>query len=187
MELKILSIFAMLFLAFGVVEADEVQPLSEFARARGVITEIGEFEAAEGSIIVSIKDSYLGVSRSNLIIDNNTILLLEDELETGASIIGFYDATLPAPLIYPPQHRAVVVSTRVYETQMGRFDGEFLRGYRMIYILISDDMEMEIVFQNGEAFYGDLSELEGRAMVIIHSPTDMAVPFAIVPEKIIVL
>jgi len=166
-------------------EAGELQPPSEFARARGVITEIREFDAAEGSIIVSIEDSYLGVSRSNLIIDSNTILLLGDELEIGTAVIGFYDATLPSPLIYPPRHRAVVVSTRVHETQMGRFDGEFLRGYRMIYILPCN--ETEIVFQSGEAFYGDLSELEGRAMIITHDPMDMSVPFTITPEKIIIL
>ena len=45
----------------------------------------------------------------NLMVSPETYVIDNVRLRIGMSVVGFYDANAPVPLIFPPQFRAVVI------------------------------------------------------------------------------
>ena len=79
----------------------------------GQIIEVTKVKNEEGkdcydSYIVSVQ----GIDNQivNFIISNTTYMVDCSPLEVGANVVGYYDATAPMPLIYPPQYRIEVLA-----------------------------------------------------------------------------
>ena len=193
------------FMSFNGVIA-EVNPFYE-------ITEEGEF-AVEGKYFVLVKSGYSTlladgefeetyIGSVNFIIDQNTLLLLNAELEVGMSVTGFYETGLPITRIYPPQHqaRALLSSEIAGFMFVDRFDADLKAFTQAKQLIINeDDTEdsyfpaTEIIFEDGTPFDGDLSILENRALIVLSGPLPTPVPevdyesvLNIIPEKIIIL
>ncbi len=87
----------------------------------GVIQDITAFGDDCCQRQVSIRNSD-GIS--NFIVGPDTYVINEVRLRPGMNVAAFYDASLPIPLIFPPQYQAVFIGRRnPYETMYaGYFD-----------------------------------------------------------------
>ena len=170
------------------------------------LTEDGEV-AVEGRYFVLVQgeedaDGYAPMV--NFAVDENTLLLLDGELEPGMKVRAFHEFSLMMILIYPPQHNArVLVSDPLpYNCRstgdplsaesviVDRFDENWniQNPFYEWHLEIGEDTE--IIFQDGEAFEGELDELVNRALVLIGTTkvVGLSYPVTVVPpDKIVIL
>ena len=128
--------------------------------------------------------------RVNFSITEDTVRLLDNgdlwgNIEIGMTVTGFYDATLPVPLIYPPHFNAVVFAQGNAGVRVDRFDENFLSSDGSLFIHIGEDTE--VVFQDGTAFEGERDDLIGRALVVLYDIVLDSFPQQTFPAKVIVL
>ena len=189
-----------------VTEAADTTPematnLPEFLSFAGTIIEIRPFYdfTAAGEVAVEGKFFVLLAGEANaegyaptvnFLVDQNTLLLADVDLALGLTMIGFYDATLPMPLIYPPQHQARVLRqiNDGYGVAVDRFDAE-LKAFNYPWQLEIAE-STEIIFEDGRLFDGDISELANRVLVVLYD-TD-SLPYCgdvvmVTPTKIVIL
>ncbi|MCL2670896.1 MAG: copper amine oxidase N-terminal domain-containing protein [Clostridiales bacterium] len=165
-------------------DADNIPAFMHFG---GTIVEIHPFADDQYYVLVAGDADADGYTpQVNFLVDANTVLLLNGEPEAGMAVIGFYDSSLPAPMIYPPQYTAVaLVDGDVNGVTIDRFDEQFLSGDGSLLLHVSE--ETEIVFQDGTAFTGEPSELAGRALVVLYDIVTKSMPGQTTPVKIVVL
>ena len=128
--------------------------------------------------------------RVNFSLTEDTVRLLGGDdlwgnIEIGMTVTGFYDATLPVPLIYPPHFNAVAFARGNAGVRVDRFDENFLSSDGSLFIHIGEDTE--IVFQDGTAFEGERDDLVGRALVVLYDIVLDSFPQQTSPVKVIVL
>lgn len=128
-----------------------------------------ENESGETAVIVISKDTY--------VVDNA-------EIKAGAVITGFYDATAPMIMIYPPQYNAEVVALveKGKNIKVDRFDENLLSSDLWLKLNISKDTE--IITEDGKAFKGNL---KNRDLVVFYGATTKSIPPQTTPTKIVVL
>lgn len=121
-------------------------------------------------------------SQVNFLIDFNTAFLTTEAISMGMPVVAYFDTTLPEPMIYPPQHRAVaIVHGTTMHVILDRFD-ENMQAYNSTNTLeIADDTE--IVIQGNIPFEGDIADLAGRKLLVEFYEEGIV----IVPAKITVL
>jgi len=184
------------------------------------VTEEGEEIAVEGKYYVlvtnssftmlengSFEETYIGSVK--FIADQDTLLYPKSEiaeLEKGLPITGFFDPNLPIPYTYPPQHFARVMITghlflnpanQIAFYAVDRFDADLKAFNHPIQVIVNDEGELspeiEIIFEDGTPFEGDITELENSAMLVLSGPVPSQIPGAdpqivkITPNKIIIL
>lgn len=61
----------------------------------------------------------------NFVVTPETIMIDNRQLRPGMRIAAFYDSSLPAPLIFPPQYRAQLITTlrKNEQIMLNYFDG----------------------------------------------------------------
>ena len=99
--------------------------LPNFISFSGIIERILRPETEDAGFIEAILVRDAQGSELAFRITENTFFLTDTKAETGADIIGFYDAKLPMILIYPPQPEAVVIAVGLEEgkfIKVDRFD-----------------------------------------------------------------
>jgi len=161
---------------------------SYFMSFTGTITEInpvynsfGEDAAPEeGMYFVSIETA--DGNPMNFIVDLTTAVLVDGELSEGMVITGHYDGLLPVPMIWPPQHHAVAITQYTgSNVLLSRFDADFASTNGPHSLAITP--ETQIVFQDGQPFEGELSELVGRKLVVEFDEEGLVIS----PSKITIL
>ena len=161
----------------------EIRPFYDFTAAGEVVVEGKFFVLLEGE---ANADGY--APQTNFLVDQNTLLLAETELTIGQTVVGFYETGLPMAMIYPPQHMARVLAVKSAESggvYVGRFDAGWLNADATLQISITNNTE--IVFADGRPFDSDISELIGRALVVLHGDVDHLLPAQTTANKIVVL
>ena len=171
------------------IAGEEVQePASAFASYSGEIKELIEFINADGTIdpkqyTIVIEDSASGVIHFTINIAS-TYIVDGAELKVGDKITGFFDATAPTLMIYPPKHEASVIA--VYDDsrniKVDVFDENLVSADNMLKVIIGEDTE--IVQQNGEAFAG---EMVNRKLVVEYTASTKSIPAQAVASKIVIL
>ena len=103
--------------------------------------------------------------QTRFLVDVQSALLIDGELAEGMDLVGWFDATMPAPMIWPPQHHAVALMEKSpYNVLLSRFynnDGTLSCNNGMNSLNITD--ETGIVLADGSPFEG---ELGGRKLLI---------------------
>ena len=164
---------------------DTNSELPEFISVVGEIKEIYE----RGYLFVLVETWEEEPRKINFIIDQDTILLSDRDLEVGMSVIGHYRTNVITPTMYPPQIHAIIFKSQELPggVLIDRFDGDWNAFSRPYQLEIQEDIE--IVLQDGNPFEGDLLELENRALIIFFDaiPRVVEPPIPVVPTKIIVL
>jgi len=172
-------------------ETDAANPLPEFAGLSGTVTGTrsvssfsnGEESVDENKVMVEIVLAGTeGEGKANLIVDENTVLMLESEIAEGMEVTAFYDATLPMTMIYPPQYRAVAMASG-NGILVDRFDERFTGKSSSAILDIPEGIE--ITLQDGTAFDVGKSGLANRALVVAHN--GITTDGRVVPTKITVL
>jgi len=174
---------------------DFVMSMPLFGSVTGTITEIStvqinpDFDDTITSVQIIDEDG----NNTVLIIDFVTAVLLNEELAVGNEITGFFENLPFMPMIYPPQHNAVAV-IEPHTATLDRFqptdifgDNNFINSANDLVLVLDDISEIEIIFQDGTPFEGELYELADRKLVAYHTFVAMSFPGQTVPQKIVIL
>lgn len=145
--------------------------MPSFLSFSGTVTEITPFynpfeegaSPVEGMNFVLVENEDGDIV--NFLVDFTTAVLVDGEIAEGTAITGYFDATMPVPMIWPPQHRAVaIMQDSGSHVLIDRFDDGFTSSNGINTLDITADTE--IVFQDGQPFDGELEELIGRKLLV---------------------
>ncbi len=170
---------------------EEVMPISEeiekdeqayYDYYTGLVKEINDFHAREGSKIISLESEENGPA--NLVISEDTYIVGDEEITLGSTITGFYKANEPMILIYPPQYnvKVLAVNNKNYNIKVDRFDENLVSADNMLKLNVSE--ETEIILEDGKVFDGNI---ENANLVVIYDISTRSIPAQTIPIKIIVL
>ncbi|MGE5494067.1 MAG: hypothetical protein ACM3S4_02055 [Burkholderiales bacterium] len=120
----------------------------------------------------------------NFVATPSTYVVGRETLNVGDSVTGFYDATLPVILIYPPQYRAVVMAktSSFRSVKVDRFDSQLVSSDGALKLNVSPSTQ--IVLENDQRFSGSL---ENRDLIVVYGATTRSIPAQTTPYKIIVI
>lgn len=154
---------------------------TSFLPVSGIIQRIAPFAGECCQQIVSIRNSG---GLTNVIIAPETYVIQETKLRPGMSVTAFYDGNLPAPLIFPPQFRAVIIGRRnPAETITVDFFNENLIGTDNS-LRLNIARSTEIVTTNGQVYPCPLTN---QLLIVYYSATTRSIPPQTTPRKIIVI
>ncbi len=159
----------------------------KFKPFRGIVTQIDEYPIGqnrerEGCYkLMTIESSTQGIV--NFVVSPSTYFVNQEIVTIGDQITGYYDGRAPAPLIYPPQYRALIV---VKENNDQHVKVDFFNNQ-----LVSSDGQLQlnlsaytlILLKNGQPFSKSPAN---RNLIVIYGPTTRSIPAQTTPYKIIV-
>lgn len=120
----------------------------------------------------------------NFVVTPSTYFINHAMVNEGDLVIGFYDANAPAPLIFPPQLQAIVMSidTPNQNVKVDYFDDDLVSSDNTLKLNISPSTEIEL--ENGQKFYGSL---QNRNLIVLYGASTKSIPAQTVPYKVIVM
>ncbi|GEN83776.1 hypothetical protein SLU01_20880 [Sporosarcina luteola] len=120
----------------------------------------------------------------NFVIEPETYFVDHALVKVGDRVTGYYDANAPAPLIYPPQYRTIVMAKDRSNqfVKVDFFNNQLISSDGSLKLNLSRDTEM--VLENGQAF---TLYPANRDLVVIYGATTRSIPAQTTPNKIIVL
>lgn len=171
-------------------EPAEVLPL--FGSFAGTITHV----AYPVGSTLDVAPTYVFVedasgSQVRFAVTGDTYKITEGRLTldmVGLSFIGFYDARLPVPMIYPPQYTAVAIAVDLpagQSVKVDRFDEDLISFDNTLKLNIADTTE--IVFEDGMEFPGDLEILVNRKLIVVYDISTRSIPAQTTPLKVVIL
>jgi hypothetical protein len=164
--------------------------LPHFEAVTGEVTELWQNDSTE---MLRLRVAYTGdysgqYGYFDFATDFNTFTLGHTP-SVGDVITGFFDSTLPAPSIYPPQHRAVALvnlDENLPRVIVARFDAGWVSSANQYRLNIGE--ATEIIFQNGDAFEGETYELIGRKLLVEFTVSHRDIPETIPnPQRVTIL
>lgn len=163
----------------------------KFASFDGIITAAEKFHTAVRErnfgcyIILTIEKNTDGTKNTvTFIVEPTTYFVDFVTVGVGDSITGFYDASAPVPLIYPPRYRALVISENLpgRSVKADYFNGDLVSRDGMLKLNISPDTK--VLLRNNQTFTGNPA---GRNLVVVYGFTTRSIPAQTTPEQVIVL
>lgn len=160
--------------------------MPEFLSSRGVVTEVAPvtYMSSPGGCYRMITLDTEEQGTVNFILSPDTYLSERIPVEVGMELVGFYDASLPVPLIYPPQFQATVLAfpRQNQQVYLGRFNNNLLARDRSLQLRVSPNTQ--IFTDNGQIFQGNL---RNQLLLVFYSVTTRSIPPQTTPERIIVM
>ena len=161
--------------------------VTNFQSFSGVITMISDFatginEEAGCNKLVSVDNGYGALV--NFVMTPDTYVVDYVMLSVGDRITGFYDIDTPAPLIFPPQFRAIVMAkdTPYQNIKVSYFNSQLESSDGKLKLNIAPSTQ--IVLRNGQAFTRYPSN---RNLIVVYGHTTKSIPAQTTPYKIIVI
>lgn len=147
----------------------------------GVVQRITSMSEDCCSQLVTIRNQE-GIT--NIVISPDTYVVDTVRIRIGMRVTAFYDANLPAPLIFPPQFQAAIIGrSNPNETvYVGYFDETLLAEDQSLQLHISYDTE--IVTSNGQNY---TCSVGNHVLIVYYSITTRSNPPQTSPRKIIVI
>jgi len=139
-----------------------------------------EIEDAEGNTAI-------------LVLSDETVFPFSTDFAVGDEVTGWYCATSPMIMIYPPQYTILVFSSRMGDDRnitVDRFNAsdishaEYLISQDGMFAFTTDE-NTEIILADGQDFSD--GELEGRRIVVIYGASTKGIPELATASKLIVL
>jgi hypothetical protein len=120
----------------------------------------------------------------NFIVSPNTYFVDQVMVSIGDSVVGFYDANAPTPLIYPPQFPAIVMAmvTSNYFVKVDYFNSQLESSDGSLQLNIAPTTQM--LLENGQRFTGNPAN---RNLIVIYGITTRSIPAQTTPYQIIVM
>lgn len=160
-------------------------PMSSYLSVTGVITQIQPVNTNSSSelgctMTMAVQTYYQG----NVIftLNGDTYVVDNAPLSVSDPVTVFYDGDAPAPLIYPPQYKAVVAA-RSSRSQyyLGEFYNNLLSTDRTIQL--NGDVPLKLYLPNGQPFYGAIT---GKTVLVEYTSATKSIPAFVTPTRIIV-
>lgn len=146
----------------------------------GIVINIANAEEECCSLRVSMRTEEGPVT---IIVTGETYVTDNIRLRPGMRIAVFYDGSLPVPLIYPPQYRAVLI-TRLQIGQnvtVNYFDRNLLAKDRSLQLNIGNRTKVESA--NGQSFSCSPGN---HVLFVVYGVTTRSIPPQTTPDRIIV-
>lgn len=162
--------------------------MKKFRSFYGIVTMIDDFlidetGEEEGCYkLMSVQDAHRNVV--NFVISPSTYFVDHEIIQIGDIIIGFYDANVAVPLIFPPQFRAIVIArdTPYRNVKVDYFNNELISVDNSLKLNIST--YTQILLENGQPF---AKSPKNRNLIVTYGPTTRSIPAQTTPYKIIVM
>lgn len=159
-----------------------------FQPFQGTITQIEDFWIDESGenlgcnqlMLVENRDKFL----INFVISPTTYFVDHTMVALGDNVTGFYDVNAPAPLIFPPQFGAVVMTKNVpyQNVTVDYFDSQLVSSDGALKLNISPSTRIRL--ENGQAFRGNITN---RKLIVVYGATTRSIPAQTTPYEIIVM
>lgn len=120
----------------------------------------------------------------NFVVAPDTYFVDHEAVTIGDQVTGFYDADAPAPLIFPPQYRAIVmakenvrqnVTVDFFNSQLENSDGS---------LRLNLSTNTQVLLENGQLFNRYPAN---RNLIVIYGATTRSIPAQTTPSKVIVI
>lgn len=171
--------------------ADSV-PRPQIGSISGTVTEIFDYYDQDNKIVAN-KKFVLVIDRNDgiscFVVDADTYFITGkglSELRIGDIFTGFYDATLPMIMIYPPQYHPIAVAVNppvdMYIIKVDKFDDDLISSDNQLKLTLSE--ETKILTKDGASYNGDLP---GLTLAVIYHESTKSIPAKTTPSRIIVL
>jgi len=161
--------------------------MTTFGSFYGIITMIDDFGIGTGESIGCYK--LMTVQKRdgsivNFVITPTTYFVNHIMMRVGDTVIGFYDANAPVPLIFPPQYRAIVMSRLLpgLNVKVDYFDEQLVSSDGTLKLNIAPFTQ--IIMENGQSFTGNPTN---HNLIVIYGPTTRSIPAQTTPYRIIVM
>lgn len=161
--------------------------MPDFKSFNGIITMIEDFwtgsEGPDGCTkLMTVEDINGGIV--NFFVTPDTYFVDHATVAIGDMVIGFYDANVPVPLIYPPQYRAVVMArfAPYRNVKVDYFNEQLVSSDGTLKLNISP--YTRVLLENNQIFTGDIAS---RNLIAVYGPTTRSIPAQTTPYKVIVM
>lgn len=175
---------------------EETQPILDminpFATARffafrGTVQKVTVAE--NGLTYIAVEDAagapaVFVVSKDTYIVGNPEAKAGDSAVKVGDVVTGYYDATLPMIMIYPPQYttEVLVVGEQEENIKVDVFNKELVSSDKMLKLMLSPDTK--VTSKDGTAYEG---ELANRKLLVYYTVSTRSIPAQTSPTQIIVL
>lgn len=121
----------------------------------------------------------------NFIVSPDTAVIDSTPLRIGMRVAAFYDPSAPAPLVYPPQYRAILVTRleRGENVMLSDFYGPDLISAQNT-LQLNVDGSVRVTTVNGQRYN---CSLENRQLLVYYSATTRSVPPQTTPRRLVVI
>lgn len=120
----------------------------------------------------------------NFIIGPETYVIDNRPLRAGLRVAAYYDASLPVPLIFPPQYRAQIVAvlTRDEQIMLNEFDRNLTARDGSLQLNLARNTNIETL--NGQRVTCNPGI---QTLLVFYSATTRSIPPQTTPRRIVVL
>lgn len=120
----------------------------------------------------------------NFIITSDTQVIDNRQMQPGLRVAAFYDASLPVPLIFPPQYQAKLVASlgRQEQIMLNEFDRNLTARDRSLQLNIAGSTNIETL--NGQRVNCSLGN---QTLLVFYTATTRSIPPQTTPRRIVVL
>jgi hypothetical protein len=161
--------------------------MATFASFQGKVTNIDDFFSSN-TAERGCKKIFSVVNRDgaiiNFIVTPETYVVNHTSIQVGDIVTGFYDTSLPVPLIYPPQFTAVVMAknSRYMNVTVDYFNRRLINSKQNLQLNIGP--ETIIILKNDQIFTGNLGN---RNLIVLYDRTTRSIPAQTTPSQVVVL
>jgi hypothetical protein len=120
----------------------------------------------------------------NFIITPTTYFVDHVMVTEGDTVTGFYNANAPAPLIFPPQLRAIVMAkaTPKQTVKVDYFNSQLVSSDGRLKLNITSTTQIKL--ENGQRFPQNPAN---RDLIVVYGATTRSIPAQTTPDQIIVM
>lgn len=120
----------------------------------------------------------------NFVVMSDTWVIDSRQLRPGLRVAAFYDASLPVPLIFPPQYRAQIITIlgRNEQIMLNEFDHNLTARDNSLQLNIAGSTEIETL--NGQRVNCSLGN---QTLLVYYTVTTRSIPPQTTPRRIVVL
>lgn len=121
---------------------------------------------------------------ANFMIRSDTWVIDRRQLRPGLRVAAFYDASLPVPLIFPPQYRAQIVTIlgRDEQIMLNEFDRSLTARDNSLQLTVAGNTEIEML--NGQRVNCSLGN---QTLLVYYTATTRSIPPQTTPRRVVVL
>lgn len=119
----------------------------------------------------------------NMVLPSNVYVLNARPFQVGDRATFFYDPQAPAPLIYPPQYRAVTAAYTPSGTNamLDVFNSDLTNTDNTLTLNMTDTTPVTV--PNGQNFYENIAD---KLLMVIYGATTRSIPAQTTPEQVVV-
>ncbi|MBD5526287.1 MAG: hypothetical protein HDR04_18195 [Lachnospiraceae bacterium] len=120
----------------------------------------------------------------NFMITSETRIIDSRQLRPGLRVAAFYDASLPVPLIFPPQYRAQII------TVLGRDEQVMINEFNRNLVAADNSLQLNIARNTSiETINGQSTSCSpgNQTLLVYYTTTTRSIPPQTTPRRVIIL